>query len=86
MAAYDQDLSRIVEELNRAAPGSRAADKPAPARPPQDAGSLDQLLTFAGRQNASDLLLIAGPPVVLSATPWPVTQPQMMKAPGSDGV
>ena len=65
MAAYDQDLSRIVEELNRAAPGSRAADKPAPARPPQDAGSLDQLLAFAGRQNASDLLLIAGTPVAL---------------------
>ena len=65
MAGYDQDLSRIVEELNRAAPGSRVADKPSAARPPQNAGSLDQLLAYAGRQNASDLLLIAGTPVAL---------------------
>ena len=65
MAGYDQDLSRIVEELNRAAPGSRPADKPSSPRPPQNAGSLDQLLAFAVRQNASDLLLIAGTPVAL---------------------
>jgi len=65
VAGYDQDLSRIVEELNRAAPGSRVADKPSAARPPQNAGSLDQLLAYAGRQNASDLLLIAGTPVAL---------------------
>ena len=65
MAGYDQELSRIVEELNRAAPGSRLAEKPAVARPPQAEGSLDQLLAFAGRQNASDLLLIAGTPIAL---------------------
>ena len=65
MASYDQDLSRIVEELNRAVPGSRAAEKPSAARPPQNTGSLDQLLSFANRQNASDLLLIAGTPVAL---------------------
>jgi twitching motility protein PilT len=65
VGSYDQDLSRIVEELNRAVPGSRAADKPSLARPPQDAGSLDQLLAFASRQNASDLLLVAGTPVAL---------------------
>ena len=65
VAGYDQDLSRIVEELNRAAPGSRPADKPSSPRPPQNAGSLDQLLAFAVRQNASDLLLIAGTPVAL---------------------
>jgi twitching motility protein PilT len=63
--SYDQDLSRIVEELNRAVPGARPADKPSPIRPPQNAGSLDQLLAYAGRQNASDLLLIAGTPVAL---------------------
>ena len=65
MASYDQDLSRIVEQLNRAAPGSRLVEKPSPVRPPQNDGSLDQLLAFAGRQNASDLLLIAGSPVAL---------------------
>ena len=47
VAGYDHELSRIVEELNRAAPGSRPADKPSPARPPQNDGSLDQLLAFA---------------------------------------
>ncbi len=65
MAGYDHELSRIVEELNRAAPGSRPAEKLSPARPIQNDGSLDQLLAFAGRQNASDLLLIAGTPVAL---------------------
>jgi twitching motility protein PilT len=65
VAGYDHELSRIVEELNRAVPGSRATEKPFPARPPQNDGSLDQLLAFAGRQNASDLLLIAGTPVAL---------------------
>ncbi|HTQ55081.1 MAG TPA: PilT/PilU family type 4a pilus ATPase [Bryobacteraceae bacterium] len=64
MSAYDTELSRIVEELNRAAPGSRPPDKPAP-RAIQADGSLDQLLSFAARQNASDLLLIAGTPIVL---------------------
>jgi len=64
VSAYDTELSRIVEELNRAAPGSRPPDKPAP-RAIQADGSLDQLLSFAARQNASDLLLIAGTPIVL---------------------
>ena len=65
VGGYDQDLSRIVEELNRAAPGTRVTDKPSTPRPPQNTGSLDQLLSFASRQNASDLLLIAGTPVAL---------------------
>ena len=65
MAGYDHELSRIVEELNRAAPGARPAEQPAPARPSQGDGSIDRLLAFAGRQNASDLLLIAGTPVAL---------------------
>ncbi len=64
VAGYDQELSRIVEELNRAAPGSRPGEKAA-ARPARDDGSLDQLLALASRQNASDLLLIAGTPVAL---------------------
>ncbi len=62
MASYDSELARIVEELNRAAPGSHAAP---PARAPQASASLDQLLAFAARQNASDLVLVAGSPVAL---------------------
>ena len=65
MAGYDHELSRIVEELNRAVPASRPAEQPPPARLPQSDGSIDRLLAFAGRQNASDVLLIAGSPVAL---------------------
>jgi len=65
VASYDTDLARIVEELNRAAPGSRASERPSAPRPTQIDGSLDQLLAFAARQNASDLLLIAGTPIAL---------------------
>lgn len=65
MAAYDSELARIVEELNRAAPGSKSAERPGAARPPQPSASLDQLLTFAARHNASDLLLIANSAVAL---------------------
>jgi twitching motility protein PilT len=61
MAAYEDELAHIVAELNRMAPGSRAA------RPeePQTTSSLDQLLAYAARRGASDLLLIAGAPVTL---------------------
>ena len=65
MASYDHELSRIVEELNRAAPASRPAEKPSPAAAFPADDSLDRLLAHASRQNASDLLLIAGTPVVL---------------------
>lgn len=61
MPAYDQELAQIVAELNRAAPGSRAAQPDAP----QTTATLDQLLAYAARRNASDLLLIAGAPVAL---------------------
>ncbi len=60
MGEYDTELSRIVEELNRAAP----SQKPAAAGPISN-GSLDQLLEFAARRNASDILLVAGAPPVL---------------------
>jgi len=65
VASYDHELSRIVEELNRAAPASRPAEKPSPAAAFPADDSLDRLLAHASRQNASDLLLIAGTPVVL---------------------
>ena len=66
MAGYDHELSRIVEELNRAAPGSRPPERALPVRLPEgDDSSLDQLLAYAARQNASDVLLLAGTPVSL---------------------
>jgi twitching motility protein PilT len=60
MGEYDTELSRIVEELNRAAP----SQKPVTAMPASMA-SLDQLLDFAAKRNASDILLVAGVPPVL---------------------
>ena len=60
MADYDRELSEIVAELNRAAPSQKSAE-----RLPQSTASLDELLGFASRRNASDILLIAGAPAVL---------------------
>ena len=60
MAEYDRELSKIVAELNRAAPSQKST-----ARLPESTASLDQLLEFAGRRGASDILLIAGAPAVL---------------------
>src|SRR5690242_13890771 len=60
MSDYDTELSRIVEELNRAAP----SQKP-PASATLSTASLDQLLDFAAKRNASDILLVAGAPPVL---------------------
>ena len=55
MAAYDNELSRLVEQLNRST---------APARAEENT-SLDQLLTLAVQRNASDILLVAGSVVAL---------------------
>jgi twitching motility protein PilT len=60
LADYDRELSEIVAELNRAAPSQKSAE-----RLPQSTASLDELLGFASRRNASDILLIAGAPAVL---------------------
>ncbi|MEO8127525.1 MAG: PilT/PilU family type 4a pilus ATPase [Bryobacteraceae bacterium] len=64
MAGYDNELSRIVEELNRAAPGSRAQERRAPQLVPVSA-SLDQLLSYAAKHNASDVLLVTGSAVAM---------------------
>jgi twitching motility protein PilT len=67
MASFDKDLSEIVAELNRAAPGGRQPPQlkePAHAAP-ENLASLDALLVHAIRRGASDLLLIAGAPVTL---------------------
>jgi twitching motility protein PilT len=60
MAAYDNELSRIVDELNRSTQESR----PQGSRP-QDRSSLDQVLTMAAQRHASDILLVAGSAVML---------------------
>jgi len=55
MGEYEGELSRLVDELNRSARRERTEEK----------GLLDQLLSAAVQRNASDLLLVAGSPVVL---------------------
>ena len=62
MSEYDSELSKIVAELNRAAPSQKMPTGP---RVPQSTASLDQLLAVAGSRNASDVLLIAGAPAML---------------------
>jgi twitching motility protein PilT len=60
MSEYDSELSKIVAELNRAAPGNKPV-----SRQPDLTASLDKLLSFAASRGASDVLLIAGAPAVL---------------------
>ncbi|MGB7762846.1 MAG: PilT/PilU family type 4a pilus ATPase [Bryobacteraceae bacterium] len=60
MSEYDSELSKIVAELNRAAPGNKAVSSL-----PDTTASLDKLLSFAASRGASDVLLIAGAPAVL---------------------
>jgi twitching motility protein PilT len=62
---YEKELAQIVEELNRAAPAPRDSKETAPPETPGSLDSLDQLLMYAVKQTASDLLLIAGAPVTL---------------------
>jgi twitching motility protein PilT len=64
MAGYDNELSRIVEELNRAAPGTRTLERKSPQLVPVSA-SLDQLLSYAAKHNASDVLLVTGSAVAM---------------------
>ncbi|HEV3196625.1 MAG TPA: PilT/PilU family type 4a pilus ATPase [Bryobacteraceae bacterium] len=60
MSEYDSELSKIVAELNRAAP----SQKTSVARMPQSTASLDKLLQTAAGRNASDVLLIVGAPAM----------------------
>jgi twitching motility protein PilT len=63
MASFDNELERIVTELNRAA----SPEKPVsvPKTPVSSAGSLEPLLALAGERNASDLLLVADAPAIV---------------------
>ena len=65
MPYYEKELAQIVAELNRAAPVPRDSKETAPPETPGSLDSLDQLLIYAVKQTASDLLLIAGAPVTL---------------------
>jgi twitching motility protein PilT len=55
MDEHGNELSRLVDELNRAAAGAKSGEK----------RSIDQLLASAVHTNASDILLIAGSPATL---------------------
>ena len=62
MSEYDSELSKIVAELNRAAPSQQRAG---PVRVPQSTASLDKLLQAAAARNASDVILIVGAPAMV---------------------
>jgi len=64
MASFDNELERIVTELNRAAPGGPVVEQ-ANAPAPRVLGSLEALLSLAGERNASDLLLVAESPAII---------------------
>jgi twitching motility protein PilT len=64
MSEYDNELSKIVAELNRAAPSQKSAA----VRTGQATASLEQLLHAAAGRGASDVLLIAGAPAMLRVT------------------
>jgi twitching motility protein PilT len=76
MGDYDSELSKIVAELNRAAPSQQKA---AAVRVPQSTASLDHLLGIAAGRNASDVILIAGAPAILrvNGTLVPASGPPM---------
>jgi twitching motility protein PilT len=72
---YEDELAQIVAQLNSAAPGSRAHRPEAG----QSTATLDQFLVYAARRSASDVLLIAGAPVILrvNGTVTPVPGPAL---------
>lgn len=75
MEPYDDELQRLVAELNRAAPHApphltEPAATAAPPRPtlkavPAPSANLEQILTFAAQRSASDVLLISGAPIAM---------------------
>jgi len=59
MPEYENDLSRLVHELNL------STTAPKPETRSENRGSLDPVLTLAAEQRASDILLVAGSPITL---------------------
>jgi twitching motility protein PilT len=82
MSSYDSELSKLVAELNRAAPSNKST---AP-HIPQSTASLDQLLHAAAARNATDVLLIvSAPPMLringaLASTPGPPLEPEDVRS------
>jgi twitching motility protein PilT len=66
MPEFDDELSQIVAQLNRAAPSQQKSA--AASRTPQSTASLEQLLATAASRHASDVLLIAGAPAMFRIT------------------
>ena len=64
MGGYDTELSKIVAELNRAAPSQKTPGAALRAVP-QSTASLDELLRYAASRGASDVIVIAGAPAML---------------------
>jgi twitching motility protein PilT len=56
---YDNDLARLVADLNRSAPSTRTKEQ-ARTFSPEAAGSIDALLAQGARGNASDVLIVTG--------------------------
>ena len=65
MSSYDTELSKIVAELNRAAPSQKTSTVAGARIGPQSTASLEALLAGAAGRSASDVLLIAGAPLML---------------------
>lgn len=61
MSSYDQELSALVEQMNRVKRSATGA--PQPARTPESLASLDQLLQAADRVHASDIVMVVDSPV-----------------------
>jgi len=66
MGEFDTELSKIVAELNRAAPSQKSAQTA--ARSAEVTASLERLLQTAAARGASDVLLIAGAPPMFRIT------------------
>jgi twitching motility protein PilT len=66
MGDFDNELSKIVAELNRAAPSQKHPHTL--ARSPEATASLERLLQNAAARGASDVLLIAGAPPMFRVT------------------
>jgi twitching motility protein PilT len=65
MGEYDNELSKLVAELNRAAPSQQRTPAAGRGESSASLASLDELLGRAAGRNASDVLLIVGAPAVL---------------------
>ena len=66
MGEFDTELSKIVAELNRAAPSQKSAQTA--GRSAEATASLERLLQTAAARGASDVLLIAGAPPMFRIT------------------